>query len=173
MKIFSIISVILTIFFTAVLFEGIMTSSSTSVSASITIEAPQPVIYNTLKDVLNYEQWNTLSSGKNFSEKDLTRSAVYNIGTQHISINEKLTILPKENSFLFAQVDSLPGSFLTDLNNAVSYKGLADGTTEISWQTSYSISNITANLINRIYIKPALKQALADNLKSLKEHIEN
>jgi len=173
MKLFSIISVIFTLFFTAILLEGIMSSSDSSVTASITIEAPQPVIYNTLQDVSNYEQWNTLSSGKDFSEQNLVRSTIYKIGSQTISIQEKLTILQNENTFLFVQIDSLPGSFLTNLNNAVSFKGLSDGTSEISWQTSYSISNITANLINRIYIKSALKKALAKNLKSLKKHIEN
>ncbi len=173
MKLFSIISAILTVLFAAMLLEGILTSLDSIETAHINIEAPQRVIYNTLQDVSNYELWNTLSSGKDFSEQNLIRKAIYKIGPKNISVNEKLTILPDENTFQFNQIDSLPGSFITNIRNSIILKGQSDGTSEVSWQISYSVSNITANLINRLYIKPALKKALSKNLISLKKHIEH
>ena len=173
MKFFSFTAILFTLLFTAILIEGLVRETDTEENAFIIIEAPQAVVFNTLLDINNYEQWNTFSRTKKISSHTSTRLVDYKIGQKIIRVNEKFSVSPDKNHIQFTPVDSLPNSFITSFRNTIALKSLPDGTTQVSWQTQYAVSTIIGSLINRFHLQPALKNTLIKNLQSLKSFIEH
>ena len=172
MKIITLIALVSTLLFAAVLTEGLIRGNDNTVEASIDIEAPQAVIWNVLLTMEDHEQWNTFRISDANPGPSSFHNVTYNFSGRKIRFREKYTVEQKNRRILFAPADSIPAAFLNSFCNTISLKPLADGTTHVRWQTRYKVSTISANLISRFYILPALRKALVKNLKSLKDFIE-
>jgi len=173
MKLSLILSGLLAMLLAGLLISGILFNDTRSEQAEIIIEAPQSVVFNTLLDWKNYNQWSTLSTAKNSDVQNATRLAVYSIVAQPVRVYEKFRADQKENTFVFSEQDSLTRSFFRHFTNRIRLKTLADGTCEVFWQTSYSLPTVGGNLLSLLFFRPALRQALVKNLQALKRFIEH
>lgn len=172
MKIFSIMALLLTLLFSAILVEGLISRSDNVAEAVIDIEVPQAIVWNALLNMEDYEQWNSIRSTDTNPRQSPFCLATYKIAGKIIRFREKYMVEYEKKQILFAPADSIPGAFLHSMRNTISLKPLADGSTQVHWRTQYKVSTISANLINRIYVLPSLQKALAKNLQALKNHIE-
>jgi uncharacterized membrane protein len=103
MKSLSLISIILTIFFSFILFLGIVSSPNTVIEKSITIEAPQSVIWKTLIDYKKYNKWCSPIKKISGSNDSNSRRVIYQIGNKEFSVLEKIYINHKKKLIIFMQ----------------------------------------------------------------------
>lgn len=172
MKSLSLISIILTIFFSFILFLGIVSSPNTVIEKSITIEAPQSVIWKTLIDHKKYNKWCSPIKKISGSNDSNSRRVIYQIGNKEFSILEKIYINNKKKLIIFMQNGNIQRSSLRNFQNKIKLKALPDGSAEVAWQLEYTVSPIFAKLLNRLFIKSSFDRMLIGNLQSLKTYIE-
>lgn len=172
MKIYTIISAILLLFFSAILILGVLSGSESVIRVSGIIEAPQVVVLKVLLDFDNYNQW-WVNLKKQSLNSDLSgREATYLIRGEMLTQQENIQYIPSANLFLFTQSDSVKRSLIQNLNQEISVTELPDGTTEVIWQTRYHIRPISGKFLNTLFIKPSLNSITYNNLQSLKNLIE-
>jgi len=172
MKLFTILSSILLIFFSSFLILGVISGSETSIRASTAIEAPQVVVYRVLLDFGNYHQWCSNISKSEFDIDSRSRETTYINRDKFVKINEKVQAVPSENVVLFTQADEVKSSYLENFSIEIRLSESPDGTTEVIWQARYTVRPMTSKILNSLFLKSSIKNMRRANAQSLKASIE-
>ena len=163
MKLFTILSSILLLLFSSFLILGVISGSETSIKISVSIEAPQVVIYRVLQDFDNYHQWCSNIRKSNYNPDTNTRETIYVINDRPITINEKVQAIQSENIVLFTQAEEVKRSYLENFSNEIRLYELPDGTTEVIWQARYTVRPMTSKILNSLFLKSSIKNMLMRN----------
>lgn len=176
MKLNVLISSLLFILISGIGITGFLTDPVTVINKKIVIEAPEPVIWNNLLHLENYGQW-CAQSKFNKVESDSQRnryyrSAEYKFGGNRIEILEEISIDASNNSISIIPAKKDPVSYSANFHTLISMGNLADGSTEVSWKTTYTVPPLLARVINRFAMKPLLTAFMTRSLDKLKHTIE-
>ncbi|MBN1408623.1 MAG: SRPBCC family protein [Calditrichaceae bacterium] len=172
MKSFTFLASAFLLFFTSLLILGVVSGSEYDVVASTTIEAPQVVVLKELIDFNNYYKWcpNILKS--EYNPETQFRESLYVMDKRPVSIHEKVQVILSENIILFTEHNNKARGYIQNITNAIHLKENSDGTTEVSWEMSYTLKPMLSKILNIFAVKPALNRMLVENLNGLKKNIE-
>ncbi|MGD9900653.1 MAG: SRPBCC family protein [Calditrichaceae bacterium] len=176
MKISAVVSAILAVFFIIILVTGIIVNPETHIKKSITIEAPEAVVWTTLASPDDYVNWYksirqtevSPADSKNKSMRDVS----YSIIGREMAVTERIDFYESSDRITFTQVDTIRRSLIHNIRQSIALNALPDGSTEAVWEITYTAPPVLSKLMDIILVRPAFGKLINLNLSSLKKYIE-
>ncbi len=172
MKSALIASIILILLVTVVFLYGIIAPDHITLQQEISVEAPEPAVYNLLTSFADYKSWSPVVELSHFSDKEKTRRVCYHINSHKMSLTESCMSFPDAHTIQFVQTDSLPSATLFNINQHVVLKALADGSTTVQWSLEYNHHSLTGRILDRWFVQPKMRRFLSAHLQGLKNYLE-
>jgi len=172
MKSALIASIILIILVTVVFLYGIITPEHLVLRQEVSVEAPEPAVYNLLTSFADYASWSPVCEVLRYSDKQKTRSVRYLINSRRLLITESCMTFPETHTIQMVQIDSLPTATIYKFNQHVALNSQADGSTTIQWSLEYDHHTLMGRILDRWFVRPAMRRFLAAHLQGLKNHLE-
>ncbi len=172
MKFFIILSVLLTLFFASMIAWAVFTNPNTILESEVTVQVPAPVVFKLLSNPDAFcQQSSIVQSVRQGATPDL-RTTTYRFADKTRSIEEKVSLNPSQNRIRFEQNSAQPGALIGNISNTIIIKTLPDGAVSVSWQLQYSAFSLGSRLLNSIFIKTKIRQALDRSVAALGVYIE-
>lgn len=172
MKILIVLSVLLSLLFASMIAWAVFTSPETILRSEITVQVPAPVVFKLISSPDAFLQKLSLIKDMKPGNTPDTRITTYRFGTRTRTITEKVRLEPALKQIYSEQTSGPPGALTGNIKNAITVKTLPDGAVSISWQLQYSSLSIGARLLNSIFIRPKIQQALDLDMEALQVYIE-
>ncbi len=156
----------------AFLVYGLARGPETQIQASAIIEAPVDIVWNNLSNFNEHSKWmRDIIPLYNYNHS--ARQIRYNIGENTIMANQQVRVRKNAYSIDFIHIGRERYTEIDDLHSGISLHALADGSTEVKWQISYSLHSVSARVLNAFLVKPKFQTLLQKNIRALKSYIEH
>ncbi|MGD9488299.1 MAG: SRPBCC family protein [Calditrichaceae bacterium] len=176
MKTSAVVSAILIVLFSIILVTGIILNPETSIRKSITIEAPETVVWAAVTGPNEYSNWyKSIRQIEFYPEVSLNKSlrvVDYSIIGRELKIKERIEIYESSDRITFTQIDTVRKSLIHNIRQSIVLEALPDGSTEAIWEITYMAPPVLSKLMDFIIVRPAFNELINLNLSSLKNYIE-
>lgn len=171
MKILAAISLVLATLFILIMLYGISLSNQIEVTEIIQIDAPVPVVWNTLAKFDEHSKWQkSIKSLYNYNNS--TRQVHYNFEEETILVNQQVRVRKGAKAIDFFQIGSEQFTSLEGFSGQIVLEPLADGSTEVRWKIMYSTKTLSQKIVSNLSIEGKFRDLLTINLEALKIYIE-
>ncbi len=171
MKILAGSSFILAIVLALFLIFGISLSDQTEIVEIIQIEAPIPVVWNTLTKFDEHAKWQ-VSTKTLYNFNNSARQVHYNFDNKTILVDQQVRVRENARAIDFFQIGSEQFTSLGSFSGQIVLYPLADGSTEIRWKIMYTVKSISQRIVSNLFLEQKFEDLLSANLKALKNYIE-
>ncbi|GEM_PF-5425175 len=173
MKILTIITIVLTLFFSILFLYGILQKDQNTIQTEINVDVPESVVMNTLSDVNNYQRWCPMIFKSRFDESSTNGELTFRIGGHIFSLPFLYKNLPDQHTVIFMQKGVPTSGALKDFTQSILLTGLPDGTTNIQWQWQYQVKGLLSKVFNALRIRSTFQKALNRSAEALKKYLEH
>jgi hypothetical protein len=172
MKILIALSFLLSLLFASMIAWDIFTTSDTTLESEVTVQVPVPVVFKLLSNPDAFCQPSSMiQSIRQGTAPDL-RITTYRFADKTRSIEEKVLLNPSQNRIQFKQNSAQPEALIGNLSNTITIKTLPDGAVSVTWQLQYKALSLGTRLLNSIFIRSQMQQALDRSVSALGTYIE-
>jgi uncharacterized membrane protein len=172
MKFIAFISAIVLLLFSLIIFYGLTLSDQTEIEEIIVIEAPLPVVWNSLLDFKEHSKW-LKSIETLYNNKNSARQVRYNFGENTILVNQQVRIRESAKAIDFFQIGQEKFTELEGISGQIFLQHLADGNTEVHWKIMYSVKTLSQRVVAKFSAEPDIKNLIRENLSSFKKYNED
>ncbi|MCB0281835.1 MAG: SRPBCC family protein [Calditrichae bacterium] len=172
MKFFLTLSLISAFIVAGFILMGVSLDENVVVEESIVVEAPPAVVWNELTSFGQHHKWQkTIEALYNYNNS--ARQIRYNFDRKTIMANQQVRIRENAQTIDFIKIGAEEYSELQDIGGSMRTVALADGNTEVHWQITYTIPQISLKMINRFSLEEKIHKLLKKNLLSFKNYMES
>jgi len=172
MKILITLSVLLTLLFASMIAWAVFTNPETTLKSEVTVQAPAPVVFKLLSKPEAYCQPSSMIKNIEQGAASNLRTTTYQFAGKTRIIEENVLGNPTENRIYFEQNSPQPGAVIGNISNTITIKTLPDGAVSVTWQIHYSALSLGTRLLNSIFIRSQIQQALDRSVSALGTYIE-
>lgn len=151
---------------------GVSLDENVVVEESIVVEAPPAIVWNELTAFSQHHKWQK-SVEALYNYNNSARQIRYNFDRKTIMANQQVRIRENAQTIDFIKIGNEEYSELNGIGGSMRIAALADGNTEVHWQITYNIPQISLKMINRFALENKIHDLLKNNLQSFKKYLES
>ena len=172
MKILIALSFLLSLLFASMIAWAVFTGPETTLESEVTVQAPAPVVFKRLSNPAAFCQQSSIIQNIEQETGTALRTTTYRFAGKIRRIEEKVTVNQSQNRIHFEQSRPQQGGLIGKIANTITLKTLPDGTVSVTWQLQYSTLSLGARLLNSLFIRTQIQQALRQSVSALGAYIE-